>query len=69
MRRSDKLSLPTDVTERTFEEIIDFEYDVFKQEFMDKDTRVRLNNTFIFIDFNKWIDHKAEMFLAFNKFK
>ena len=62
MRRSDKLSLPTDVTERTFEEIIDFEYDVFKQEFMDKDTRVRLNNTFIFIDFNKWIDHKAEMF-------
>lgn len=62
MRKSDKLSLPIDVTGMTFEEIIEFEYEVFKREFMNKDTRVRLNNKFIFIDFNSWIDHKAEMF-------
>lgn len=62
VRKSDKLSLPIDINEMKFEEIIETAYDIFKNDIMDKKTRVKYKGKFIFIKFDHWIEYKAEMF-------
>ena len=62
MRNSSKLSLPIDITDKCFKEIVEKAYEVFKSQLMDKESRVKLKGKFIFIDFSQWIDYKAEMF-------
>lgn len=59
----DKISPLIDIKNcNNTEDIIDYIYEYFKENIMGKEKRPKLFNKSIFIDFNNWINYKAEMF-------
>jgi hypothetical protein len=60
--KSSKLPPVLNINEcRDINSILEVTYNNFKNHIMDKNKRPKLFNKPIFIDFNNWIDHKAEM--------